>query len=195
MNDAWRFPRALSLAFLLLATGPKEGMPAFAVNTPGGEQGPPGLELYGIVIVEPGGSYAFIHDGSTGSRVKKITEGQTIAGALVKAILPDQVTFVYSGSEFNLQLRAHKASVPVPGLLNEDQHPAGAASEPSPQPPQLTDVTSSPVIRRQLFPERGPSSDPPWRPPVAGAQDQGGDPTSGRASTPASANGSGLNGR
>lgn len=190
-----RFLTALPLALLLVAAGPEVGRPAFAVDAPGGEQGPPGLELYGIVIVEPGGRYAFIHDGSTGSQVKKITEGQTIAGALVKAILPDQVTFVYSGSEFNLLLRAHKASVPVPGLLNENQQPGGAASEPSPQPPQLTDAMNSPVKRRQLFPERGPSSDPPWRPPVARAQDQGGGPTSGRAPTPASANGSGLNGR
>lgn len=140
-----------------------------------------GLELYGIVIEEPGDRYAFVHDGNPGNRIQKIKVGQTIAGALVKAILPDQVTFVMSGSDYALYLRAYKAGVPATGLLNEgiasrglndeqrawgQDGGAAAMAEVSPRPPQLTQPDAPLIRRQQMFPERPPSQDPPWQPPV-----------------------------
>jgi len=120
----------------------------------------PGLQLYGVVIVEPGSRLAFIQDGSRRGQLRKVREGQSVAGALVKAILPDRVILVSSGGEVNLMLRAKKdgasAGLAVPPADTSDS-PAGPASEAddllSPQPLRSSDL-SLPLIHRQpLYPQ------------------------------------------
>lgn len=177
MGDPGGPRRRLGVCLLLAATAGPAALAAAAADAPAGA----GMELYGTVLVEGGDSFAFIHDGSPRGKVQKLRVGQRIGGATVGAIRADRVVIVVAGAEVELDLRSHKASLPVVGLLNEGVSvspepgggqrgevvvPAEGSAEVSPRPAQLTD-TPAPLIRRQQrYPERPPSSDPPWRPPA-----------------------------
>jgi hypothetical protein len=117
---------------------------------------PPNLQLYGTLIEESGRRFAFIHDGNRRNRIRKVREGQTIAGALVKTILADQVLIIVSGAEFTLYLRSPKEGVPAPGVSGGGESPDPT----SPRPAQLTD-SSAPLIQRQwMYPEKAGPEEP-----------------------------------
>lgn len=125
----------------------------------------PGLQLYGVVIVEPGSRLAFIQDGSRRGQLRKVREGQTVAGALVKAIYPDRVILVSTGGEVSLMLRAKKDGLPT-GLASSVDVPAspvdpsgstaaraGEADDRSPQPLNSSDLSIPLITRQPLYPQ------------------------------------------
>lgn len=157
---------ALTVGIVLQApTAPATSADVAPVNPAAEESAPqplmemPGLQLYGVVIVEPGIRLAFIQDGSRRGQLRKVREGQTVAGALVKAIHPDRVILVSSRGEVSLLLRAKKDGSPAGMASKADDmtsSPAGVVSEPddrSPQPLRSSDLSIPLITRQPLYPQ------------------------------------------
>lgn len=144
------------------------GSPGAASAEPAAASGSPALLLYGVVIVEPGNSLAFIHDGNSHSQIRRVREGQTIAGARVKAIFPDRVMLVYRGAEIDLRLWSTTGSLPDAGLSEGDS----LAAVVSPRPLSSAELSKPLIYRQRLYPQNDtPAQDGPEA-PEAGFDDE-----------------------
>lgn len=75
---------------------------------------PPKATLFGVVIEDDGGIYAFLSDLSqgTGTRPKKYRAGDSFSNAVVKEIRPDRVIFTVGPAEHTVALRTPKEGLP-----------------------------------------------------------------------------------
>ena len=91
-----------------------------------------------MVIID-GEKIAYIQEGSQEARPRKVKENESFSGCVVKAIRPDGMTFLFSGSEINVPLRMPKdaAGEPPP------------AARVSPAPPRAPETPTA-FPRRQL---------------------------------------------
>jgi hypothetical protein len=84
--------------------------------------------LFGVVIEEEGGRYAYLQDSSQGgnSRPKKYREGDSFAGTKVKSILSDRVILEAGSQEQTVNLRTPKEGIPpVMPVLSQTGRAAG----------------------------------------------------------------------
>lgn len=128
--------------------------------TPGTAPNLPRPHLYGVVVRDQG-SVAYLEDPLT-RRVSAYRVGDTVAGATVESIAPDQV--VLGRADGPLRVRLHdpaKPRAPAPGP-SAPGATAPAAPGPSPSPPSLP----APVPGAMPAPGGVPGTPSPFVPPV-----------------------------
>ncbi len=73
----------------------------------------PKLTLYGVVVLDEEKA-AYLQEGTQESRPRRVRENENFAGGVVKTINPDGITFLFSGSEIKVPLRAPKSGAEAP---------------------------------------------------------------------------------
>jgi hypothetical protein len=94
------------------------------------------VTLFGVVIEEEGGKYAYLQDSSGGgsSRPKKYREGDSFAGAKVKSIRPDRVILETGSLEQIVNLRSPKEGIPNLARKSLPVNRAAPKLSPAPRP-------------------------------------------------------------
>jgi hypothetical protein len=130
---------------------------------PGTAPTQPRPHLYGVVVRDQD-SVAYLEDPLT-RRVSAYRVGDTVAGATVESIAPDQV--VLGRGEGQLRVRLHdptKPRAPVPGAPAPTAAPAGAPVAPS--VPAGTPPAPAPIPGAMPVPTGVPGTPSPFVPPV-----------------------------